>query len=572
MDASDEQLLQDFVRRKSDEAFNQLFSRYVNLVYRAAIRQVRDPHSAADVTQATFIVLARRAPHISSKYLPGWLLMTARFCARDVLKQQTRRIRHEHEAAMMRPTISQTVDPLETEIAPFLDEAMSRLRDRERTVVTMRFLQNKSLSDVAAAMGTSTNAAQKAVSRSLDKLRQMLLRKGVVLPSTVVLSAVLIQESAHAAPLGLSVPLTHSSVEVFSIAKGAMNIMRWAKIKFAAVITAALLVTGSAGVAVLNRTLAASTDAPAQSQSPQPAISPRDKNLVGFNSPFLELVGCRIKQSLQLQLIPTPQLAPPVTWMEQQYSLVRWSIDPEMAKTVSGYTVSFTLSDDPASVKSFSAPKAATELAQGPTEPGDYLMKVAANDANGKKIAESTARITVKALPMTQIMINDLQLDGSIKFASVFQYLNSTFEELHDGGFMNSNFVDVRKMTDDQGEPLQFTITQRNNMFIYHYNLNTTVQPGQAAMYSSAGTMNGLVRKLNDGLFQYSMDHSPSTSAPVRRIELYRLPTGAKLVSVLPANLPHEMVDGQIQIFVDVMIPTGGSNAVSIRYRLPAQK
>jgi hypothetical protein len=67
------------------------------------------------------------------------------------------------------------------------------------------------------------------------------------------------------------------------------------------------------------------------------------------------------------------------------------------------------------------------------------------------------------------------------------------------------------------------------------------------------------------------MNHSPATSAPVRRIELYRLPRGARLLAVSPTDLPNKTIDGQIQIFVDVMIPTGGSNAVAVRWRMPEQ-
>jgi hypothetical protein len=399
----------------------------------------------------------------------------------------------------------------------------------------------------------------------------MLVRKGIVLPTLAILSAALFEESAHAAPANFSVPFIRSSPEGLSIAKGAMNIMNWAKIKLVAAITAAVLVASGAGIIVLNRSMAASTDAPIPVQS-QAAIPPaRDKNLVGFTSPFLELVGCRIKQPVNFALTRKPPSEQQVSWTEQQFPLIRWSIDPDLAKQVSGYTVSIASIDDPASAKSIAVAKDATELAQGPNEPGDYIVKVSANSAGANAIAESTAHITIKALPITQIMINDLQPDGAIEFTSVMQYLNTDFNEIREGNFMNSNFVNVEKMTDDQGDPLSFTVAQTGNIFRYHYALNTPVQPGQAAMMSSAGTMTGLVKQWSPGVFIYSMNHSPATSAPVRRIELYRLPRGARLLAVSPTDLPNKTIDGQIQIFVDVMIPTGGSNAVAVRWRMPEQ-
>src|ERR1019366_92276 len=124
-------------------------------------------------------------------------------------------------------------------------------------------------------------------------------------------------------------------------------------------------------------------------------------------------------------------------------------------------------------------------------------------------------------------------------------------------------------VTDDQGDPLSFTVRQSGSIFRYHYNLNATVQPGQAAMISSSGTMTGLVKQWSPGVFIYSMNHSPAAPSPVRRIELYRLPKGARLFAVSPSDLPNKIIDGRIQIFVNVMIPTGGSNLVAIRYRMP---
>src|SRR5579862_200072 len=101
MSMDDTALLQEYARTGAEAAFTALVERHLGLVYSAARRQVRDPQYAEDVTQAVFIVLARKAgPAARHPALSGWLLQTTRYAANAHIRNAARRAKREQEANM----------------------------------------------------------------------------------------------------------------------------------------------------------------------------------------------------------------------------------------------------------------------------------------------------------------------------------------------------------------------------------------------------------------------------------------------------------------------------------------
>ena len=75
----DMDLVRQYARCQSEEAFATLVSRHVNLVYSVAFRMVHDAHLAEEITQIVFVILARKTGSLSPRtVVSGWLCRTAR--------------------------------------------------------------------------------------------------------------------------------------------------------------------------------------------------------------------------------------------------------------------------------------------------------------------------------------------------------------------------------------------------------------------------------------------------------------------------------------------------------------
>ena len=154
-DMEDITLLRQYVQTESEQAFSQLVSRHVNLVYSAAVRQVGNPSQAEDITQAVFAILARKARILGrSVIVAGWLYQTTRLTAASSMRTEIRRARREQEA-YMQSLVNESEPEVWTQIAPLLESAMGDLNQKERDVIVLRFFQGKSMQEVGRAFGAA---------------------------------------------------------------------------------------------------------------------------------------------------------------------------------------------------------------------------------------------------------------------------------------------------------------------------------------------------------------------------------------------------------------------------------
>ncbi len=170
---TDRELLSAHVTGASTEAFGELVRRHLPLVLSTARRRLSIPDHAEDVAQQVFTLLARKAAGLGRDViLSGWLYRTAIHLAGEQNRSEGRRQRREQEAvtAMNDPHPDATWKLIE----PLLDDAMARLPERDRDAVVLRFFENRSLGEVGRTLGISEDAAQKRLSRSIDRLRKFI--------------------------------------------------------------------------------------------------------------------------------------------------------------------------------------------------------------------------------------------------------------------------------------------------------------------------------------------------------------------------------------------------------------
>jgi len=251
--------LRQYAEHGSDDAFRVLVERHSGMVRGVALRIVRSEILADEITQAVFIILARKAARLSrSIVVAGWLHQTTRYVALETRRRERRRT--DQEERMKQLENLEDGASVWRQIAPQLDEALGQLGQTDREAIVLRFLEQLSFAEVAQALRTTEAAAKMRVGRALDKLRRVLARRGAAVSAVALLGA-LTTHGASGAPAALAAsasatalaPAATLAPSLTSLVKGTLSLMAWKKIQIGGAIALALLLAGGGGVMLLNR-------------------------------------------------------------------------------------------------------------------------------------------------------------------------------------------------------------------------------------------------------------------------------------------------------------------------------
>jgi RNA polymerase sigma factor (sigma-70 family) len=219
-------LLAVYATTASEAAFRELVTRYMDLVYSAAVRLVgNDADLAKDATQTVFVDLARKAPNLPHNVmLGGWLHHHTVYVASTLMRGERRRQARERQAVQMNALQDHTQENL-AQIAPILDEAIDQLGAEDRTAILLRFFEQRDFPTVGQALGSSEDAARKRVARALEKLHLLLEHRGVS-SSAAALGTVLAAEAVTAAPAGLALSLAGAALASAAAGGAALTVLK----------------------------------------------------------------------------------------------------------------------------------------------------------------------------------------------------------------------------------------------------------------------------------------------------------------------------------------------------------
>ncbi len=240
---ADQDLLDAFVSRHEEAAFEALLKRHGPMVLAVCRRVLGNADDAEDAFQAVFLVLVRKAVSIRRRELLGnWLYGVAYRTAQKAKAMNARRRIKEHQA-VTRPR------PRPADATADLDEELSALPEKYRVAVVLCELEGRPRREVAHFMGIAEGTLSSRLATARKMLAKRLSRHGLMLPGVVsgTMPVGLLASTLKAATLVAAGREAAGviSASVLALTEGMVKAMFVSKLK---VFVAVLVVGGALGL------------------------------------------------------------------------------------------------------------------------------------------------------------------------------------------------------------------------------------------------------------------------------------------------------------------------------------
>jgi len=154
--------------------FVEIYERYFDRVYAFVSRRVGNRAASEDITSQVFEQALRTIGSFEWRGVPlsAWLFRIASNALTDYWRE---RARHADDARL---EASDPGELGEIELRLALYRYVERLPDIQQQVIRMRFIEEKTIHEVAAALGRSEGAVKQLQLRALQSLRRSMGRNG----------------------------------------------------------------------------------------------------------------------------------------------------------------------------------------------------------------------------------------------------------------------------------------------------------------------------------------------------------------------------------------------------------
>ena len=169
------------------EAFAQLVKAYEDKVYNLCLRMCSDREDAKDLAQEAFLRAWRGLRFYKQEAaFSTWLYrLTSNVCI-DYLRQKKRRsavsfVTADEEGVQLEipdPTPTPEQQMMDVHLKEQLADAMARLDEDHRLILTLRVVEELRYDEIAAIMDLKEGTVKSRLARAREKLRKILLENG----------------------------------------------------------------------------------------------------------------------------------------------------------------------------------------------------------------------------------------------------------------------------------------------------------------------------------------------------------------------------------------------------------
>jgi RNA polymerase sigma factor (sigma-70 family) len=307
---ADEQLLDDFISRRDNVAFEVLVRRHAAMVMGVCRRVLASHHDAEDAFQATFLVLARKAAALAARGLvANWLYGVAYNTALKAKAAAAKRRVREREAADMPKPDAAAPGPWQ-DLQALLDQELSRLPDKYRAAIVLCDLEGKSRKEAALQIGCPEGTVASRLVRGRTLLAKRLTQRGAALSAAALAGEMTLPIASASVPTSLITTTSNAAIlyaaghavtdvvssQVAALAEGVLKAMVLTKFKTMTLAALLLGLIAFGGGGWLTRsTTAAQVE---QKGIVKPADKPEQPGLAAMSAPPRR--GLTPEENLQL--------------------------------------------------------------------------------------------------------------------------------------------------------------------------------------------------------------------------------------------------------------------------------